>query len=178
MNQTEFILLHYPNACATETKTGISAVAILAQAALESGWGKAAPGNMFFGVKDTDGVNGNEQLLTTTEYSRRIDLRFPHILSVTPVVRNGQKWYKYVVKDYFRKYDTAEDCFTDHAKFFLRNRRYAKAVKYGADTYKFIEAIAEAGYATDPSYAEKLKLIAKRISTIVSQHKLLDKKQS
>ena len=49
---------------------------------------------MFFGVKDTDGINGNEQLITTTEYSRRNDLKFPEVISVTPVVKNGQKYYK------------------------------------------------------------------------------------
>ena len=69
MTPREFVANFLPFARETEKKTGISAVAILAQAALESGWGSAAPGNMFFGVKDTDGINGNEQLLTTTEYS-------------------------------------------------------------------------------------------------------------
>jgi flagellum-specific peptidoglycan hydrolase FlgJ len=65
----EFVGTYYPFAKNAELKTGINAVAILAQAALESGWGKFAPNNMFFGIKDTDGVNENEQLLTTTEYS-------------------------------------------------------------------------------------------------------------
>src|SRR5665647_3367678 len=113
----EFVAAFFPFAKQTEEKTGISAIAILAQAALESGWGKAAPGNMFFGVKDTDGINGNEQLLTTTEYSRRMDLKFPEVISVTPVIKNGEKYYKYIVKDYFRKYDTPEQCFTDYTSF-------------------------------------------------------------
>lgn len=164
MKPQEFVQRFLPFARETEKKTGISAIAILAQAALESGWGKAAPGNMFFGVKDTDGINGNEQLLVTTEYSRRIDLKFPEIISIKPVVMNGVKMFKYTVKDYFRKYETPEECFTDHANFFLRNKRYKKALEVRADPYKFIDEIAVAGYATAPNYATILKNVAKNIA--------------
>lgn len=163
MKPSEFVNAYLLFALETQQKTGISAVAILAQAALESGWGKAAPGNMFFGVKDTDGLNGNEQLLVTTEYSRRSDLKFPVILSITPVVRKGVKYFKYVVKDYFRKYNTPEECFTDHANFFIRNGRYAKALEVRKDPYMFIEEVAKAGYATDPDYANVLKGVVKTI---------------
>lgn len=163
MKPSEFVKAFLPFARQTESKTGISAVAILAQAALESSWGKAAPGNMFFGVKDTDGINGNEQLLTTTEYSRKSDLKFPEIISVTPVVKNGVKMFKYKVKDYFRKYKTPEESFTDHAQFFFKNKRYADALKVKSDPYAFIEAIAKAGYATAPDYATVLKSVVKSI---------------
>jgi flagellum-specific peptidoglycan hydrolase FlgJ len=163
MKPSEFVAAYGPFAKQTEAKTGISAIAILAQAALESGWGKSAPGNMFFGVKDTDGVNGNEQLLTTTEYSRRSDLKFPEIISISPVIKNGQKYFKYIVKDYFRKYETPEACFTDHTKFFFANARYAKALEVRSDPYKFIAEIAKAGYATAPDYATILSSVAKSI---------------
>ena len=163
MTPKEFVTTFFPHAKETEEKTGISAIAILAQAALESGWGKAAPGNMFFGVKDTDGVNGNEQLLTTTEYSRRIDLKFPEVISVTPVLKNGEKYYKYIVKDYFRKYDTPEQCFTDHTTFFFKNPRYSDALAVKSDPYKFIDEFARAGFATAPDYATLLKSVAKSV---------------
>lgn len=162
-----FVRKYLPYARATELKTGISAIAILAQAAVESGWGKVAPGNMFFGVKDTDGLNGNEQLLTTTEYSRRNDLTFPEIISITPVVLRGRKYFKYRVKDYFRKYNTPEECFTDHAKFFLNNPRYSEALKVKSNPYLFIDAIAKAGYATAPDYASVLKSVALKIKNII-----------
>ena len=167
MKPQEFVNAFYPFARQTEDKTGISAIAILAQGALESGWGKYAPGNMFFGVKDTDGINGNEQLLTTTEYSRRADLKFPVIISVVPVVRNGEKYFKYTVKDYFRKYNTPEECFTDHAHFFIRNKRYAEALKVKHDYKLFIPAIAKAGYATAPDYAPLLLKIAAMIEKLI-----------
>lgn len=172
MKPSEFVKQFKRYAQKTQDKTGISAVAILAQAALESGWGAKAPGNMFFGIKDTDGTNGNEQLLVTTEYSKRSDLQFPFILSVTPVIRNGQKYFKYVIKDYFRKYDTPEQSFTDHATFFMRNSRYAKALMVKSDPYMFLEEVAKAGYATAPNYFQVMKPIIAMIEKEIKRQGL------
>ena len=158
-----FIQKYLPFALVTEQKTGIHHDAILVQAAAESTWGDVAPGNEFFGQKDFDGINGNEQLLITTEYSRRSDLEFPVIISVTPVVRNGVKMFKYKVKDYFRKYDTPEECFTDHANFLLANKRYAKAISMRNDAEQFLRELAKAGYATAPNYETFLVSILKTI---------------
>jgi flagellar protein FlgJ len=167
MTKQNYINTFGPGAIASEKKTGFSAIAILAQGALESAWGEVAPGNMLFGVKDTDGINGNEQLLTTTEYSRNANAKFPNIISVTPVIRNGQKYYKYKIKDYFRKFDTVEDCFINHVHFFMANPRYRTAVSVRNDPYKFIDEIAKAGYATDPNYALLLKSIAHSIEKLM-----------
>lgn len=163
MTPEVFVKELLPFALITKQKTGIHEDVTLAQAALEGAWGKACPGWMFFGVKDTDGINGNEQLITTTEYSSRADLKFPVIISITPCVRNGRKMFKYKVKDYFRKYESPEECFTDHANFFLKNPRYANALKVKHDPFRFAEEIAKAGYATDPNYAETLKAVIKSI---------------
>ena len=167
MTPKEFTAAFLPFAKQTEAATGISALATMAQAAVESSWGKSAPGNMFFGVKDTDGVNGNEQLLATTEYSRRADLKFPVVISVTPIVKNGIPMFKYIVKDYFRKYATPADCFTDHCQFFIRNKRYMAALQVKGDANKFIDAIAAAGYTTDPNYATTLKSVVKMITQFI-----------
>jgi len=168
MTPREFVNEYMPFARQTEAKHGISAVFILAQAALESGWGAAAPGNMFFGVKDTDGINGNEQLLRTTEYSQRADLKFPEIISIEPVIRNGKKYFKYRVKDYFRKYNTPEECFSDHAKMFYTVGRYRLAIGVAKDPLQMAIQVAKAGYATDPNYAEKLFKVISTIEQIVS----------
>lgn len=158
-----FVEKNLHHAKVVELKTGLSAIATLTQAALESAWGDVAPGNMFFGVKDTDGINGNEQLITTTEYSSRANLKFPVILSVKPVILNGRKMFKYRVKDYFRKYNSPEESFNDHAQFFFKNKRYAKALEVKHDYNRFFEEIAKAGYATDPNYANTLKAVSKSI---------------
>jgi flagellum-specific peptidoglycan hydrolase FlgJ len=156
MKANKFLKDNFWHAQKVEVDTGLSKVLILAQAALESAWGAAAPGNMFFGVKDTDGVNGNEQLLTTTEYHTRNDVRYPEVISIKPVVKNGRKMFQYKVKDYFRKYPSPYECFSDHAKFFIANPRYGAAWQHRANPREFAEKIAKAGYATDPNYANSL----------------------
>ena len=165
MKPQEFVKAYLPFAKVAEAKTGISAVAILAQGALESGWGAAVVGNSFFGVKSTPGaLDADKQLITTTEYSRRQDLKFPVILSVTPVIRNGVKMFKYSVKDYFEKYDSAAECFEEHGNFFIQNPRYKAALLVKSDPVKFLTAVAKAGYATDPNYATTLTKIVAMIN--------------
>jgi flagellum-specific peptidoglycan hydrolase FlgJ len=156
MTPKEFVQDFFPFARKAEEITRISGIFILAQAAIESGWGRVAPLNNFFGIKDSDGLNGNEQLLVTTEYSRQMDLKFPEIISVAPVLINGVKYFKYRIKDYFRKYDSAADCFEDHANFFFRNPRYRLALNVKHDAEQFAQMVAKAGYATDPNYSETL----------------------
>jgi len=160
MTKKDFVAKLYPYALQCQKETGIHPLAILAQAALESGWGEVSPGNMYFGIKDTDGVNGNEQLLTTTEYSSRANYPFPNIISITPVMIGNKKMFKYKIKGYFRKYKTPAESFIDHGKFFMQNGRYAAAMKVAGDYNKFFDAIAAAGYATAPTYAKDLKDIA------------------
>lgn len=154
MKPKEFKNKFMPYALQTQQKTGIDAYAILAQSAVESGWGEKAPGNMMFGVKDTDGINGNEQLITTTEYLKTANAKFPSIISI--VWQPAKKLYKYIVKDWFRKYPSPEVSFTDHANFFFNNKRYAEALRVKHDAKLFIRAIAKAGYASDPNYANVL----------------------
>lgn len=166
MTPKDFKTYYLPFAQASEAKTGINAYATLAQAAEESGWGEHAPGNMLFGIKDTDGLNGNEQLITTTEYSKRSDLKFEHFLHKEPVTIHGEKFFKYTIQSYFRKYSTPEESFTDHGNFFLQNPRYAEALKVRDNPDAFIDAIAAAGYATGPRYAADLKSIVHTLQTI------------
>jgi flagellum-specific peptidoglycan hydrolase FlgJ len=167
MKPEAFVKKFYPEAKASEKATGVPALSTLVQAAIESAWGEVAPGNMFFGEKDFDGINGNEQLLTTTEYHTSMNVKYPVIISITPVVRKGRKMFKYRVKDYFRKFKTPEECFTRHGEFFLKNKRYAAALAVKHDPYKFMEEIAKAGYATDPNYADTLKKVAKMIEVYI-----------
>lgn len=165
MTPKEFIKQYKPFALESEKKTGISHLFTLAQAALESGWGKNVPGNMFFGVKaGKDTPSEKKQLLTTTEILSSPNLKhlFPLVISVK-MLPNGK--YKYTVKDWFRKYDTPEECFTDHAQFFFKNKRYAKALLVKADPYKFADEVAKAGYATAPDYANSLKKIIKMLES-------------
>jgi flagellum-specific peptidoglycan hydrolase FlgJ len=139
----------------SEKETGVPALVTLGQAALESGWGKSAPGNMFFGVKaKASDPPESRQLLKTREVLSRPDVKFPEVISVT---KRADGKYDYVVRDWFRKYSSAEGSFTDHGKFLRNNSRYKKAFEHSDDPYAFAQAIADAGYATATDYAGTLK---------------------
>lgn len=161
MKPSEFVDKYLEFAQDTEAYTGISAVFILAQAALESGWAKSVAGNNFFGIKANTATPMNKkQLVRTREVLKTNSAHFPEIISIRQ--RSDGK-YDYIVKDWFRKYDTPEDSFTDHAQFFLDNKRYAKALEVRDNPYKFAEEVAKAGYASDPNYANVLKSVIKTI---------------
>lgn len=169
MTPKEFVTKLLPFAQETEKKTGIRADVILAQAALESGWGRSAPGNMYFGVKDFDGLNGNEQLVTTFEYSSKPGLTpaqigLHNITSMKPVTINGKPFYKYTGQAYFRKYDSPEGSFTDHARVFMKPR-YAKAMAVKDDPAAFFKEVQAAGYAQSPTYADTLMSVLKTVRT-------------
>ena len=71
MTPQEFTKKYYPFALESQKKTGINALAVMAQAAQETGWGKTVVGNMLFGVKAKATTPANKkQLLTTTEYHK------------------------------------------------------------------------------------------------------------
>ena len=163
MTSKEFIKQYKPFALETERKTGISHLFILSQAALESGWGERTFGNMLFGIKARPETPADKkQLLRTTEVLSSANAVFPKIISIK---KRADGKYTYTVLDWFRKYETQEECFTDHAQFFFKNKRYAKALLVRSDPYKFAEEVAKAGYATAPDYANSLKKIIKMLES-------------
>lgn len=157
----EFVTRYYPYAQETERKTGIDARFILAQAVLETGWGASTPGNLFFGIKAApDMPEERRQLVRTREVHATANKQFPEILSVKKL-KSGK--YEYIVRDWFRRYDSPEESFTDHARLLLENKRYQKALKEKENPYRFADAIAKAGYATHPYYAVTLKNVIRMI---------------
>lgn len=163
MKPAEFVAKYLLQAKVSEAKTGVPALVILAQAAIESAWGSVAPGNMFFGVKDRDGINGNEQLLLTTEFVDNPNAKFPVVVSVVQV---GKKLWKMKVKDWFKKYKTPEESFTHHATLLSTSKRFAQAMQAKHDPYLFAAEIHKAGYATDPDYTVKLHKLIRMIENI------------
>ncbi len=151
-----FVKTYLPEAKKVEKETGFHYLITLTQGALESGWGKKALGNNFFGVKWSEGNKQDKQLITTTEILSSPNVKFPEVISV---VKQPTGKYKYTVKDWFRKYATPAEGFADHIQFFLKNPRYAKALLVKNQPDKFFEEIAKAGYATAPDYAAQLKAV-------------------
>ena len=113
---------------------------LIAQAALESGWGKHVGGdNNLFGIKAGSAWHGATRTLPTTEYSGGT----MHRENAT-----------------FRSYASFADSFDDFARLLKTNPRYAAALNAGGDNARFAQALQHAGYATDPGYAAKITSIA------------------
>lgn len=134
MTYSDFCRKTLPLACEVFNKYKLNPIGVMAQAALESGWGKSTPGNMWFGIKANKSWTGDKQLLWTTEYI------------------NGEK---IKVQRYFRAYNSALESFLDYGKLIATNNRYIAALNYPGyyETDNYIRAIAAAGYATSPTYA-------------------------
>lgn len=174
MKPSEFVKKYYPYAKAIENETGLSALAILAQAGVESAWGNAVYGNMFFGVKASRDWTGKKQLLKTTEYfsDDKQGHRFPEVISIT--YKEDRKKYLYVVRDWFRAYDTPYDCFKDHCAL-LQKPHFAHAWAVRSDYKSFFIALQskKLRYSTSDTYAKKLievceTIIQPTINTIPS----------
>jgi flagellar protein FlgJ len=141
----EFVQKLAPHAIEAAKKLGVSVRALLAQAALETGWGKHMPAqghtssfNMF-GIKAGSSWDGKRVNVPTLEYEDGVAVRR---------------------KDSFRAYDSPSDSFKDYADMVSSSPRYASAVGRGDDVAGFAHALVKGGYATDPSYARKLTDIA------------------
>jgi len=150
----DFVNKFWQYANAVADKTGVPALVILTQAALESGWGAKAPGNNFFGLTAAANYSGKKQLLQTVEYHKTKDVQYPEIISIT-LMNEGPKagFYRYVVKRWFRAYDSALDAFIDYSRV-LSDSRYAEAFNHTHDPEKFLKVVAASGYATGPNYVD------------------------
>jgi len=153
MQPQDFITKFYPFAVEVEKETKIPAIAIMAQAAHETGWGKAAIGNNLFGIKFRKGDPGYKEILTT-EYSSRPDMfKGQNVKSVVYDKKTNK--YKYKVLQYFADYPTPKDGFLAHARLLLNNR-YKGALRWKHSPKRYLIAVWRAGYATDPNYAKKI----------------------
>ncbi|MGK6311147.1 flagellar assembly peptidoglycan hydrolase FlgJ [Variovorax sp. DT-64] len=137
------------SAQAASEASGVPAPLILAQAALESGWGKreiraddGTQSHNLFGIKADRSWKGPTVETTTTEY----------------VDGEPQK-----VRAKFRAYGSYEEAFTDYAKFITRNPRYANVLATD-DPAAAAHGLQKAGYATDPQYGHKLVRIMQKFT--------------
>ena len=157
---SKFVDKYYPYAKISE-RYGIPVVFALAQAALESGYGRYIKGNNVFNIKPGSSWTGKRQLFTTTEYHKKNDVKYPVVLRIEKL-DNGT--YKYTVKDYFRAYDTPAQSFEDHAKLLKRLSRYNKAFNYANNPDQFAREIAKGGYATHKNYANDIIYIMRQMN--------------
>lgn len=136
----EFVSALLPQAKAAAESLGVDPRLLLAQAALETGWGRAMPhkdgasSHNLFGIKAGKSWNG-----TSVEH-----MTLEHENGVTAPQRAS-----------FRAYASAAESFGDYVKLISGSQRYAAALEHGGDAETYARGVTEAGYATDPEYADK-----------------------
>lgn len=125
-------------------KTGVPAQVMIAQAALETGWGRdmiggeQEPSRNLFGIKADERWDGEKVRITTTEYRDGMPLK---------------------EKADFRAYPDYASSFEDYASFLNENPRYERVLQKADEPQAFAQALQDAGYATDPAYADKIQNI-------------------
>ena len=146
----EFVATMLPMAQSAAQKIGVDARYLVAQAALETGWGKSiirqqdgSSSHNLFGIKAA-GWQGDSARVLTTEYV------------------DGKQ-----VKETasFRAYGSFEQSFNDYVNFLQNNERYDGALDSAANPKRFVSELQRAGYATDPQYANKIAQIARQMQT-------------
>jgi flagellar protein FlgJ len=136
---------------AASRATGIPAEFMIGHAALESGWGR----------REIVGANGANSynlfgIKATSAWKGRV------VESVTSEFVDGAM-QKTVGR--FRAYDSYEEAFKDYATLLSRNPRYRDVISSAHDLNGFAQSLQRAGYATDPSYGDKLARVIKRVIT-------------
>jgi len=148
-SKEDFIETMMPYAESAAEQLGVDPRVLVAQAALETGWGKAVGKRAdgvtsfnLFNIKAQSGYKGNSYNKQTVEYKEGIAKQ-----------ENAS----------FRAYNSYQQSFYDYVQFIKTNSRYGNALANAADAQQYINNIQSAGYATDPHYASKVSQIMRSI---------------
>jgi flagellar protein FlgJ len=148
----DFVRNLLPLAREAAQQLGVDPASLVAQAALETGWGRAVPATPagvssfnLFGIKAGASWNGAAVNAPTLEFEAGLPVR--------TVAR-------------FRSYESAAASFQDYAGLLRRSPRYAAAADTGSDVTAFAAALQRGGYATDPDYAQKVTAVASEVRSI------------
>jgi flagellar protein FlgJ len=139
---SDFVKAVLPTIRAAAAALGVNPLGLLAQAALETGWGQrmartadGAPSLNLFGVKADTSWGGARATANTVEFSGGVATQR---------------------QTAFRVYGSIADSVSDFAGLLRRSPRYAAALAVGGDAQAYVKSIGQSGYATDPGYTDKL----------------------
>ncbi|TDF39422.1 flagellar assembly peptidoglycan hydrolase FlgJ [Alteromonadaceae bacterium M269] len=138
----EFVAALLPSAEKAAAEIGLDPLALVAQAAVETGWGKqlihsgqGQNSHNLFGIKADSRWKGEKASVETLEFKQGV----PH-------KEQAQ----------FRAYPSFEQSMKDYVDFVKESPRYANAVEQAGDSKAYFEQLQQAGYATDPQYSNKV----------------------
>ncbi|WP_339067729.1 flagellar assembly peptidoglycan hydrolase FlgJ [Teredinibacter turnerae] len=147
----EFVATVLPAVQKAADKLDVPVSVLAAQSALETGWGNSVLAHSdgrstfnIFNIKADDRWQGDSVELRSLEF-------------------NGSSFVPQ--KSRFRSYESLAAAVDDYVAFIKNNPRYQQALAASADGQRYIEELAEAGYATDPAYAEKIMHTHERVAT-------------
>jgi len=145
----------WPHVQQAASRLGVDPQILLAQAALETGWGQrqikhpdGRPSFNFFGIKATGAWQGDKVSVSTLEHEDGVAVRR---------------------RAYFRSYASPGEAFQDYVDVLARNPRYQLALNSGGKGEDFADALQRSGYATDPDYAAKLKAVMRNAGALLKQ---------
>ncbi|AUC87623.1 flagellar assembly peptidoglycan hydrolase FlgJ [Alteromonas sp. MB-3u-76] len=141
----QFVKSLMPHAEKIAAKYGLDAKAIVSQAAVETGWGKfvihladGKSSHNLFGIKASSDWKGEQAVVDTLEFNGLVPQK---------------------QKAAFRSYESIGEAMDDYGRFIASQPRYSDAVKTGHNAQGYTKALQEAGYATDPQYADKIMAV-------------------
>ena len=142
---SSFIETLLPYAQKAAKALGISPEVMIAQSALETGWGQKVlqksdqqSSHNLFNIKSHNSWQGESVNKNSLEVENGVGVK-----------RSSN----------FRVYENLQASFKDYTDFIRNNKRYDQALQQGDNAERYIEELQQAGYATDPQYAEKIKTI-------------------
>jgi len=138
-----------------EKEIGIPYKVVIAQAALETGWGKKIIVN--------DSGNSSFNL-----FNIKADARWQgeKVDKNTLEFEQGTMVHK---KEPFRLYQSFTESVNDYVNFLSSNDRYEKALNNPGNVEHFLQGIQEAGYATDPQYANKILSVLRKVTSLIEK---------
>ncbi|MCK6372015.1 MAG: flagellar assembly peptidoglycan hydrolase FlgJ [Gammaproteobacteria bacterium] len=144
-SQEEFVRDVWPLAERAGAELGVDPRAIVAQAALETGWGRNV-------ARDSSGMSGNNP------FNIKADTRWDGQRVSVRTIEFEQGLPRPQVAA-FRAYPNLQSAFEDYVQFMKSNPRYTNALANGARAEQYADSLQSSGYATDPGYAGKLRSI-------------------
>lgn len=138
----DFVNSMWSKAKQAATSMGLDPKMLIAQAALETGWGQSI-------AKDSDGSSSNNLFNiksgSNSEFSS-VKVKTTEYIADTPIKVNAS----------FRKYDSVDDSFNDYVSLIKNNDRYQNALVNAGSPERYVDELSKAGYATDPNYGRKV----------------------